>query len=111
MVEGGYLQIVVGTVFALLYLLLHNSCRPFEDSGLNVVKSISVGQIFCILYLGFISYAEFVDISDWRFNALTVAVVFANIPLELFIVYILPRFTMNTRDVGLTLKLTTQNEL
>ncbi len=79
--QGGYLQIVVGTVFALLYLMLHNSCSPYEDSGLNVVKSISLGQIFCILYLALISFAEFVDTNDWLFNAVIVLVLFANIPL------------------------------
>ena len=106
---GGYLQIVVGTVFALLYLLAHNSCKPYEDGGLNVAKSISVCQIFCILYLALISYAEFVDTNDWLFNAVIVLVVFANIPLESFFVYIWHRYNVNTQEMRSTFKSTIQN--
>jgi hypothetical protein len=109
--QGGYLQIVIGTVFALLYLLVHNSYRPFADSGLNVVKSISLVQIVCILYLALISYAEFVHTNDWLFNAIIVLVVFTNIPLELFIVNILTRFNANTGDGKLTFKSTEHNDL
>ncbi len=110
--QGGYLQIVVGTVFALLYLLAHNSYRPYEDSGLNVVKSISLGQIFCILYLALISYAKFVDANDWRFNTVIVLTLFANIPLELYIIYFLPRFyDVFTRDVRSTFRSTIQNDM
>ncbi len=109
--QGGYIQIAIGTLFALLYLLLHNSCRPYTDSGLNVAKSISVGQLVCIFYLALISYAELVDTSDWWFNAVVVLTVFVNIPLEFFVFYVLPRFNDNTQDVRLSFRSTTQNDL
>ena len=105
------MQIVVGTVFALLYLLVHNTCRPYEDSNLNFVKSISVGQIFCVLYLALISFTDLVSTNDWRFNAVTVIAFFANIPLELFHAYIMPRFNVNIQDGSLASKMTVHNDL
>jgi hypothetical protein len=94
--QGSSSQVIIGSLFAIAYVKLHEVYRPYEDSRLNVAKGMSLWQIYFIFFLALISYAELVNRDDITFNVVVVCVMFINFPLEMLIAYVLPHFRVNT---------------
>jgi hypothetical protein len=90
--QGSSSQIIVGSVFAFFYVKLFDAHRPYKNTRLNLVKSISLWQIYFIFFISLVSYAELVNKADLTFNAIVLSILFVNIPLELGLSYIIPLF-------------------
>lgn len=96
--QGGYAQIIVGVCLAFTYAKMHDICQPYEDHRLNVVKSISLWQIVFIFSIALISSTNMFDNNDWRFKITVFAIVFGNIPLELFVSYVVPLLIVDVKE-------------
>jgi hypothetical protein len=67
--QGSAIQIVIGAVFSIASLLIHNYSEPYIDANLQLAKHISYWQIYGLFFIALLLKSDF---ESMRRNALGV---------------------------------------
>jgi hypothetical protein len=82
--QGSPIQIIVGILIALLFLMIYERFEPYDDSFILPIKLVSQWQIFSVFFLALLIKADFPSIGPVALGACIVVVIFLNIFLDVF---------------------------